>query len=54
MNLSDAAVTQVTIPVDDSARGIAFYRVVLGILVLFADRDGTPLALMSEVAIAGE
>ncbi len=36
MNLSDAAVTQVMIPVDDFERGIAFYRDVLGIPFLFA------------------
>jgi methylmalonyl-CoA/ethylmalonyl-CoA epimerase len=36
VNLSDAAVTQVMIPVDDFERGIAFYRDVLGIPFLFA------------------
>lgn len=36
MNLSDAAVAQVMIPVDDFERGIAFYRDVLGIPFLFA------------------
>ena len=35
MNLSDAAVTQVMIPVDDFERAIAFYRDVLGIPLLF-------------------
>ena len=35
MNLSDAAITQVMIPVDDFERGIAFYRDVLGIPLLF-------------------
>ena len=35
MNLSDAAVTQVMIPVDDFGRGIAFYRDMLGIPLLF-------------------
>ena len=93
VNLSDAAVAQVMIPVDDFERGIAFYRDVLGIPFLFAappmmaffrsgavrllvgvmpagqkvqrgsaielwlaeftDPDGNPLALMSEVALAG-
>ena len=36
VNLSDAAVAQVMIPVDDLERGIAFYRDVLGIPFLFA------------------
>jgi len=36
MNLSDAAVAQVMIPVDDFERGVAFYRDVLGIPFLFA------------------
>jgi predicted enzyme related to lactoylglutathione lyase len=86
VNLSDAAVAQVMIPVDDFERGIAFYRDVLGIPFLFSappmmaffksgaarllvgvnrtpkselwlaeftDPDGNPLALMSEVALAG-
>src|SRR5262245_45925915 len=35
VNLSDAAVTQVMIPVDDYERGIAFYRDTLGIPLLF-------------------
>lgn len=35
MNLSDAAVTQVMIPIDDFERGVAFYRDVLGIPLLF-------------------
>ena len=35
MNLSDAAVTQVMIPVDDFERAIAFYRDTLGIPLLF-------------------
>jgi predicted enzyme related to lactoylglutathione lyase len=35
MNLSDAAVTQIMIPVDDFERAIAFYRDVLGIPLLF-------------------
>ena len=35
MNLSDATVTQVMIPVDDFDRGVAFYRDVLGIPLLF-------------------
>ena len=35
VNLSDAAVTQVMIPVDDFERGVAFYRDVLGIPLLF-------------------
>ena len=36
VNLSDAAVAQVMIPVDNFERGIAFYRDVLGIPFLFA------------------
>jgi predicted enzyme related to lactoylglutathione lyase len=36
VNLSDAAVVQVMIPVDDFERGIAFYRDVLGIPFLLA------------------
>jgi predicted enzyme related to lactoylglutathione lyase len=36
VNLSDAAVAQVMIPVDDFERGIAFYRDVLGIPFFFA------------------
>ena len=36
MNLSKAAISQVMIPVDDFERGVAFYRVVLGIPFLFA------------------
>ena len=49
VNLSDAAVAQVMIPVDDFERGIAFYLR----LAEFTDPDGNPLALMSEVALAG-
>jgi hypothetical protein len=40
VNLSDAAVAQVMMPVDDFDRGIAFYRDVPGVLFLFADPDG--------------
>jgi methylmalonyl-CoA/ethylmalonyl-CoA epimerase len=36
MNLSDATVGQLLIPVDDFARGVAFYRDVLGLPFLFA------------------
>jgi len=36
MNLSDATVGQLLIPVDDFERGIAFYRDVLGLPLLFA------------------
>lgn len=36
VNLSDAAVAQVMIPVDNFERGIAFYRDVLGVPFLFA------------------
>ena len=36
MNLSDATVGQLLIPVDDFERGIAFYRDVLGLPFLFA------------------
>jgi methylmalonyl-CoA/ethylmalonyl-CoA epimerase len=35
MNLSDAAVTQVMIPVDDFERALVFYRDVLGVPLLF-------------------
>ena len=62
MNLSDAAVIQVMIPVQDFERAIAFYRDVPGIPLLFTaplrlaeltDPDGNPLALISDVALAG-
>src|SRR5215470_7802211 len=36
MNLADATVTQLLIPIDDFERGVAFYRNVLGLPVLFA------------------
>ena len=36
MNLSDATVGQLLIPVDDFDRGVAFYRDVLGLPLLFA------------------
>ena len=36
MNLADATVTQVLIPIDDFERGVAFYRDVLGLPLLFA------------------
>ena len=36
MNLADAAVTQLLIPIDDFERGVAFYRDVLGLPFLFA------------------
>jgi methylmalonyl-CoA/ethylmalonyl-CoA epimerase len=36
MNLSDAKVAQLMIPVDDFEKGVAFYRDVLGIPFLFA------------------
>jgi predicted enzyme related to lactoylglutathione lyase len=36
MNLSDATVGQLLIPVDDFERGVAFYRDVLGFPFLFA------------------
>jgi methylmalonyl-CoA/ethylmalonyl-CoA epimerase len=36
MNLSDATVGQLLIPVDDFERGVAFYRDVLGLPFLFA------------------
>jgi len=36
MNLSEAAVAQVMIPVDEFERGVAFYRDILGIPFLFA------------------
>ena len=36
MNLSDATVGQLLIPVDDFERGVAFYRDILGLPFLFA------------------
>ena len=36
MNLSDAKIAQLLIPVDDFDKGVAFYRDVLGIPFLFA------------------
>lgn len=35
MNLADATVTQLLIPVEDFERGVSFYRDVLGIPLLF-------------------
>jgi methylmalonyl-CoA/ethylmalonyl-CoA epimerase len=60
MNLSDATVAQVMIPVDDFERGTAFYRDVLGVPFLFAAppqmaffRSGT-VRLLVGVAPAGQ
>ena len=36
MNLADATITQLLIPIDDFERGVAFYRDVLGIPLLFS------------------
>ena len=36
MNLADASVTQLLIPIDDFERGVAFYRDVLGLPLLLA------------------
>ena len=36
MNLADATITQLLIPIDDFERGVAFYRDVLGLRLLFA------------------
>jgi methylmalonyl-CoA/ethylmalonyl-CoA epimerase len=36
MNLSDATVTQLLIPIDDFERGVGFYRDTLGLPFLFA------------------
>jgi catechol 2,3-dioxygenase-like lactoylglutathione lyase family enzyme len=36
MNLADATVTQLLIPIDDFERGVAFYRDILGLPFLFA------------------
>src|SRR5262245_14012350 len=36
MNLADATVTQLLIPVDEFERGVSFYRDVLGIPLLFS------------------
>ena len=67
MNLANATVAQILIPVEDFESGVAFYRDVLGIPFLFAAPpqmaffrcggvrllvDGNQLALMSEVAVA--
>ena len=41
MNLSDATIAQIMIPVGDLGRGTAFYRDILGIPLLFA----TPLQM---------
>ena len=35
MNLAEASITQVLIPIDDFDRGVAFYRDVLGLPLLF-------------------
>lgn len=36
MNLADATIAQLLIPIDDFERGVAFYRDVLGLPLLFA------------------
>ena len=36
MNLAEATITQLLIPIDDFERGVAFYRDVLGLGLLFA------------------
>jgi methylmalonyl-CoA/ethylmalonyl-CoA epimerase len=36
MNLADATVSQLLIPIDDFDRGVAFYRDILGLPFLFA------------------
>jgi predicted enzyme related to lactoylglutathione lyase len=36
MNLSDATVGQLLVPIDDFERGVAFYRDVLGLPLMFA------------------
>jgi len=36
MNLADATVTQLLIPIEDFERGVSFYRDVLGIPLLFS------------------
>jgi len=36
MNLADATVTQLLVPIDDFGRGVTFYRDVLGLPFLFA------------------
>ena len=36
MNLANATITQLLIPIDDFERGVAFYRDVLGIPLLFS------------------
>lgn len=64
MDLANAAVAQLMIPVEDFDRGVSFYRDILGIPFLFAapkselwlseftDPDGNQLALMAELALA--
>ena len=36
MNLAEATITQLLIPIDDLERGVAVYRDVLGLRLLFA------------------
>jgi methylmalonyl-CoA/ethylmalonyl-CoA epimerase len=36
MNLADATIGQLLVPIDDFERGVAFYRDVLGLMFLFA------------------
>jgi hypothetical protein len=36
MNLADATVTQLLIPIEDFERGVSFYRDVLGIPLFFS------------------
>ena len=36
MNLAEATITQLLIPIDDFERDVAFYRDVLGLRLLFA------------------
>ena len=36
MNLTDATITQLLIPIDDFERGVSFYRDTLGIRLLFS------------------
>ena len=51
MNLSDATIGQVLIPVDDFDRGIAFYRDVLGLAFLFAAPPQMAFFMCGEVRL---
>jgi len=46
MNLANAKIAQLLVPVDDLGKAVSFYRDVLGPF-------GNPLALMAEVQVGG-